>query len=70
MGRVQQPIIDFSGPWDDFMVHGVKTPLLIAHMQSESSFVLNPFQIGVFSSSFGRFVSLLLGFGIPRLYFA
>jgi hypothetical protein len=21
--QVQQPIIDFTGPWDDFMVHGV-----------------------------------------------
>ena len=26
MGRVQQPITDFTRPWDDFMVHGVNNP--------------------------------------------
>jgi hypothetical protein len=26
-GRVQQPITNFTGPWDDFMVHGVNNPL-------------------------------------------
>ena len=24
--RVQQPITDFTGSWDDFMVHGVNNP--------------------------------------------
>ena len=24
LGRIQQPIIDFTRPWDDFMVRGVK----------------------------------------------
>ena len=26
-GRVQQPVTDFTGPWDDFMVHAVNSPL-------------------------------------------
>ena len=26
-GQVQQPTIDFTWPWDDFMVHGVNNPL-------------------------------------------
>jgi hypothetical protein len=25
-GQVQQPIIDFTWPWDDFMVYGVNNP--------------------------------------------
>ena len=25
-GRIQQPATDFTGPWDDFMVHGVNDP--------------------------------------------
>ena len=25
--RVQHPITDFTGPWDDFMVHGLHSPL-------------------------------------------
>jgi hypothetical protein len=28
MGQVQQPITYFTGPWDDFMVHGVNNPLV------------------------------------------
>ena len=28
-GQVQQPIPYFIGTWDDFMVHGVKNPLLM-----------------------------------------
>jgi hypothetical protein len=27
MGQVQEPIIEFTGPWNDFMVHGVTNPL-------------------------------------------
>ena len=27
LGWVQQPIVDFTRPWDDFMVHGVNNPL-------------------------------------------
>ena len=27
-GRVQLPITNFIGPWDDFMVHGVNEPQL------------------------------------------
>ena len=29
-GRVQQPIMDFTRPWNDFMVHGVNNPLGVA----------------------------------------
>ena len=25
--RVQQPITNFAGPWDDFMVYGITSPL-------------------------------------------
>jgi hypothetical protein len=28
-GEVQQPITDFTGPWDDFMVHGVNNLLVL-----------------------------------------
>ena len=31
LGWVQQPIIDFTGPWDNFMVPGVNNPLLDKH---------------------------------------
>ena len=27
LGRVLQPITNFTGPWDNFMVHGVNKPL-------------------------------------------
>ena len=29
LGRVQQPIIDFTRPWNNFLVHGVKKPLIV-----------------------------------------
>ena len=28
-GRVQQSIIDFTWPWDNFIVHGVNNPLVL-----------------------------------------
>ena len=31
--RVQQPIRDFTRPWDDFMVHGVNNPYLTKDIQ-------------------------------------
>jgi hypothetical protein len=27
LGQLQQPITNFTWPWDDFMVHGVNGPL-------------------------------------------
>ena len=29
--QVQQPITNFTGPWDDFMVHGVNNPSLLLY---------------------------------------
>ena len=29
LGQVQQPITNFTRPWDDFMVHGVNNPCVI-----------------------------------------
>ena len=26
LGQVEQPITDFTGPWDDFMIHGLNSP--------------------------------------------
>ena len=26
LGRVEQPITTFTGPWDEFMIHGVNNP--------------------------------------------
>ena len=28
LGRIQQPITNFTRPWDDFMVHGVNNLLV------------------------------------------
>ena len=35
-GQVQQPITHFTGPWDNFMVHGVNRPLISVVIQHPS----------------------------------
>ena len=37
-GRVQQTITNFTGPWDDFIVHGVKHPLSVPQVHPVRSF--------------------------------
>ena len=48
MGQVQQPITNFTEPWDDFMVHGVNIPGKILVILNTTGYMLTSFDFDAF----------------------